>query len=199
MTNPTSHVTSHRLPMAVVLFGAAALAALAGCGDDSSNPTTPPAPAPTVTPAPTPTPVSPACSPTPPALYGIQIKILNAGGYRKTLGATPLVANYDGYCGKVGFDPNQWFCTTRPDGDPSRAACDALAVGRSGDTGRFGPTWYWEGKPCAQTGDQQGCENHPTDQFLAYAKGSGEYAACAAPEIEFEPEGGSRCGVRVIE
>ena len=125
----------------------------------------------------------------------MRLTIVDAATYRKTLQATPLVANYDGYCGKVGFDPNQMYCTTRTDTDPARAACDAVAVGRAGDTGRMGPIWYWEGKACAQTGDQQGCENHPTDQFLAYAKGGGEYAACAAPNIPYEPDGGSRCGI----
>lgn len=196
-TTRTSNVVLHRRPMAAVLLGVAALATLAGCGSDSSNPVTPPTPAPTATPAPIPTPVAPVCSPTPPALYGIRVTVRSGGGYSKTLGATPLVANYDGYCGKVGFDPNQWYCTTRMDGDPARAACDAVAVGRSGDTGRWGPTWYWEGQPCAQTGN--GCQNHPTDQFQAYANGSGEYAACAAPTIDVEPDGGSRCGVLQIQ
>jgi len=176
-------------------WGAVVLLSLAGCGSDSTTPSTPGTPVPTATPAPTPTASALTCNPTPPAIYGIRIAVVDAATYRKTLKATPLVANYDGYCGKVGFDPNQMYCTTRTDTDPARAACDAVAVGRAGDTGRMGPIWYWEGKACAQTGDQQGCENHPTDQFLAYAKGGGEYAACAAPNIPYEPDGGSRCGI----
>jgi hypothetical protein len=181
--------------LVAALLGATALLALVACGSDATAPSTPATPAPTATPGPGPTPSALTCNPTPPAIYGMRVTIRDASGYRKILGATPLVANYDGYCGKVGFDPNQWYCTTRTDDDPARAACDAVAVGRAGDTGRWGPTWYWEGQPCAQTGDQQGCENHATDQFLAYAKGGGEYAACAAPSIEVEPEGASRCGV----
>jgi hypothetical protein len=189
------HAVRGRGATAAAPLGAAALVLLAGCGSSSTTPAAPATPAPTVAPTPGPSPSALTCNPTPPAIYGMRVTIRDASGYRKILGAVPLVANYDGYCGKVGFDPNQWYCTTRTDDDPARAACDAVAVGRSGDTGRWGPTWYWEGQPCAQTGDQQGCENFPTDQFQAYAKGSGEYAACAAPEIEMEPEGGSRCGV----
>jgi hypothetical protein len=189
------HVVRGRGATVAALLGGAALVALVGCGSDATTPATPATPVPTVAPTPGPTPSTLTCNPTPPAIYGMKITLRDDSSYRKVLGATPLVANWDGYCGKVGFDPNQWYCTTRPDGDPARAACDAVAVGRAGDTGRWGPTWYWNGQPCAQTGDEQGCENHPTDQFQAYAKGGGEYAACASPDVEVEPEGASRCGV----
>jgi fumarate hydratase class I len=37
-----------------------------------------------------------------------------------------------------------------------------------------------------------------TYEFLFVAKGGGEYAACAAPNIPFEPDGGSRCGILQI-
>jgi hypothetical protein len=192
-TNEKLNAVSHPRPAVATFLAAAALVALAGCGSDSSSPVTPPTPTPTATPAPTPTPTTVVCNPTPPPLYGISVTILDASSYKKVIGARPIVANYDGYCGKVGFDPNQGFCNTRPDGDPMRAACDAAAVGRSGDTGRWGPTWYYEGGPC-NPGNSEGCENYPTDQFKAYAKGWGEFAACAAPTIEIDPEG-SRCGV----
>ena len=176
------------------LLGAVALFTLAGCGSDSTTPSTPATPVATATPAPTPAPSAVTCNPTPPPLYGIKVTIRDASGYRKIVGAEPLVANYDGYCGKVGFDPNQLFCTTRTASDPAKPSCDSVAVGVSGDTGRYGPTWIYEGRPCNQPGDQEGCENHPTDQFLAYAKGSGEFAACAAASMPIDPEG-SRCGV----
>ena len=126
-----------RASIAAVSLGAAVVLSLAGCGSDSTTPSTPGTPVPTATPAPTPTPSAVTCNPTPPAIYGIRIAIVDAATYRKTLKATPLVANYDGYCGKVGFDPNQMYCTTRTDTDPARAACDAVAVGRAGDTGRM--------------------------------------------------------------
>jgi hypothetical protein len=195
--NPMLNAFLDRRPTVAAFLGAAALAALFGCGESSSNPVTPPTPTPT--PVPTPTPPTLTCSPTPPPLYGIRITLRDGSGYRKIIGATPIVANYDEYCGKVGFDPHQFFCETRVAGDPARAACDAMAVGRSGDTGRYGPTWYYEGGPCAQTGDTQGCENHPTDQFLAYAKGSGEFAACAAASIVVDPPDGNRCGVYQLQ
>jgi hypothetical protein len=194
MKNRKQDSVRGRASSAAALIGTAALLALVGCGSDSTTPSSPATPVPTATPAPTPTPAAVTCNPTPPPLYGIKVTIRDAGGYRKTIGAEPLVANYDGYCGKVGFDPNQGFCTTRTASDPGKRACDSLAVGASADTGRYGPAWFWEGRACTQTGEQQGCENHPTDQFLAYAKGGGEYAACAAASIPIDPEG-SRCGV----
>jgi hypothetical protein len=103
------------------------------------------------------------------------------------------VINDDEYCGVVGLGRDAGFCETRMADDPLRAACDAAAVGRASDTGRLGPTWFYEGGPCAQTGNEQGCENHETDQFLVYAKGHGQFEACAAQNIPFAPPG-SRCG-----
>jgi len=184
----------HRRVVAFPVLLGAALFGLARCGSDSNPSPVSPTPVPS-TPAPTPTPVQPlACNPAPPPLYGFRLSIRDASGYRKTLAAKPLVTNADDYCGKVGFDPNQSFCATRPDSDPLLAACDAAAVGRAKDTGRPGPTWFYEGGPCTTNTAEQGCENHPSDQFLVIAKGSGEFAACAADAITVDPDG-SRCGV----
>ena len=67
----------------VVLASTAVLAGLVGCGS-SDSPTTTPTPAPTAVPTPTPSPTpNPApplppgmtCSPTPPPLYGITVKV----------------------------------------------------------------------------------------------------------------------------
>jgi hypothetical protein len=175
-----------------ILFGMAAFG-LASCGSDSTPSPVGPTPTPTPLPTPTTTPTL-ACNPAPPALYGFRLSVRESSGYRKVLAAKPLVANVDGYCGKVGFDPNQGFCATRPDGDPLLSACDAAAVGRAKDTGRPGPTWFYEGGPCTGNTAEQGCENHPSDQFLVIAKGAGEFAACAADAIAVDPDG-SRCGV----
>jgi hypothetical protein len=167
------------------------------CGGDNSTPVSPPTPVPTANPGPSPAPAALACNPTPPPIYGMRMSIRDASGYRKVLAAVPLVINSDEYCGRVGFYRNQWYCETRQADDPLRAACDAAAVGRAGDTGRWGPTWFFEGGPCTSTGNEPGCENHETDQFLVYAKGHGEFEACAALSIPFEPEG-SRCGQVVV-
>jgi hypothetical protein len=100
-------------------------------------------------------------------------------GGRNILDSKPQVENVDGYCGKVGFDSRAVFCDTRLEGDPQRVACDYLAMGKAKDTGRWGPTWFYEGMPCEQAG--QACSNHPDNQFMAVAKADGEFAACAYP------------------
>jgi hypothetical protein len=188
---------SHR---AAVLAGALSVVILGACGGGSSGPTASASP-PVVTPTPTPTPPvadSPgACSPTPPPLHGIKVKVHDDSGFRKILDSRPQVVNADGYCAAVGFGAGDRFCFTRFEDDPQAAACDALAVGKAGDTGRWGPTWFYEGQPCAAIGeDTVGCRNHADNQFLVIAKGPGEYAACASPGVAIA---GDRCGVIAIK
>jgi len=114
---------------------------------------------------------------------------------RKTLDSRPLVINMNGYCESVGF--GGYFCFTRREDDPESQACDYLAVGQASDTGRWGPTWTADGKPCT-TSDGPGCQNHPGNQFLVIAKGEGLFSACAAPDIPLSTDPrrpGSRCGL----
>jgi len=173
----------------------AVLLPLGACGGSSDSPTVTPTPVVTPTPAPTSTPVAASCpAPTPPPLRYRAIKVHNDLGYRKVLDTKPLVENVDGYCGKVGLSANARFCETRPEDSPERAGCDYMAVGRAKDTGRYGPTWFYEGRPCAAGPDQPGCTNHESNQFLVVAKGPGEYAACAADEVPLVSDG-ERCGV----
>jgi len=189
----------------VVLASTAVLAGLVGCGGGADSPTVTPTPGPTVaatpTPAPSPTPVLPAgmtCFPTPPPLYGIHIKVHQDSGARKTLDSRPQVINVDGYCEKVGF--SGYFCYTREEGDPQATACDYLAVGKASDTGRWGPTWTANGKPCSED-DKEGCRNNPDNQFLVLAKGEGAFNACAAPDVPVSQDParpGSRCGLCTI-
>ncbi|HEX9188994.1 MAG TPA: hypothetical protein VGB87_18090 [Vicinamibacteria bacterium] len=174
------------LPLAV-----AALAALVGCGGSSTPPTqTTPTPPPPPTPTPTPTPL--ACSPTPPPLHGIHVKIHEGeGSFRKILDSRPQVVNVDGYCERVNGISGK-FCFARNEGDPQAPACDSMAVGKALDTGRWGPTWYWDDKLCTAEGDTTpGCRNSPNNQFLVIAKGPGRYTACASPDV---PVAGDRCG-----
>jgi hypothetical protein len=182
----------------ITVLAALALAALSACGE-SSNPAQPvSAPIPTPTPAPTPTPTLasqlPAgmvCDPTPPPLYSLRLKMHNA----KTMDSRPQVINMDNFCERAGFDPGSKFCFTRQEGNVQAAACDFLAVGRAADTGRWGPTWSWNGQPCAPNG---GCTNHPDSQFLVLTRSNGEYLACVAPEIPLSTDPvrrGSRCGI----
>jgi hypothetical protein len=185
-----------------LLSAAATSLALAACGGGGGGSSPTPVTTTTTTvPAATPPPASGlVCDPTPPPLYGINVRILfDSGGLRKTLDSRPVVINVDDYCKRAGFSANGRFCFTREEGDPQAEACDYLAVGRAGDTGRWGPTWFWEGKPCtAQTGSGEiGCSNHPDNQFLLNIRGDGTYEACAAPEIplsEDPDKPGSRCG-----
>ena len=197
-------VPSHR---AAALFGALALATLAACGGGSSGPTG------TATrrrPSPRRPRLRPrwrarrgVCSPTPPPLYGVKVKIHDDSGFRKILDSRPQVINVGSnpsYCEMAGFD-NGPFCFSRQEGGDGSVndqmfACDSMAVGQSEETGRWGPTWYYNGKPCAAIGDTTvGCKNHPDNQFLVIAKGPGEYAACANPSV---PIVGDRCGTFVV-
>jgi hypothetical protein len=191
--------------IASFILTTAAIAALAGCG--SSSPSQPP-----VTPPPTTTPTTtmpPAgivlppgmvCSPTPPPLYGFHVSVhdYDPSTGRTILDSKPLVINVDGYCAKVGSGgATQKFCDTRPEGAEQRTACDYLMTGISPATGRWGPTWTWDDKPC--DGENfTSCANHPSNQFMAIAKTKGKYVACANSEVPLAP-GGSACGQNVFK
>jgi hypothetical protein len=186
-----------------------AIAALAACGGGggSGNPTPVVTATPTPTPAATPTPRAtlPAgmvCDPTPPPLYGLVVKVHNDLGGRKTLDSRPQVINMDNYCERAGFATTSKFCFTRREGDPQSEACDYLAVGKSAETNRWGPTWSYNDKPCTAQPGENGCTNHPDNQFLANTRGDGNYEACVAADIPLstDPERpGSRCGRCRIE
>ena len=170
--------------------------ALSYCGSGSSSPTTNPAPivSPTPTPVPTPTPgagLPPGmtCNPTPPPILRMHLKVHSTEGGRIVLDSKPLVPNIDHYCDRVGF--GDWkFCDTRPEGDAQRVACDYMATGKSAETGRWGPTWYYGDQLCSQS---TACANHPTEQFMAIAKNSGTFKACAADDVPVAANG-ARCG-----
>jgi hypothetical protein len=101
-------------------------------------------------------------------------------GPRYTLDTTPLVGPDVDYCRKIGF-PDRSICPVRPEGSPDRVACETYAIGRAADTGRPGPTWYRNGKLC--TGQPADCENHPENQYLLWAYGSGYYEACTKDDV----------------
>lgn len=190
-------------PRLALAFATVAAATLVYCGGGSSPTGGNPTPVPTVAPSATPTPLTSICSPTPPPLYGIAVKIHDDSGFRKILDSRPRVVNsYDtvpSYC-EIVDQGNGPFCFTRTEGgDQQLFACDSLAVGKALDTGRAGPTWYFNGLPCTAEGDSaNGCRNHPDNQFLVIAKGPGEYAACANPSVKVAPTG-SNCGVFVVK
>lgn len=179
------------------LAGMIGLVALYGCGSSSTGPNPQPSSTPPPTPTPTPTPFGTLCgSPSPPPFSGMKVKVQTAvTSTRWLLDSRPQVVNIDGYCGRVGFDSRAKYCDTRPEGNAQREACDALIVGKA-DTGRIGPTWSDpDGKPCVAAGEpgsQNGCI-HTDNQFLAVARGGGQFLACASDDWPLG-EGGSRCG-----
>lgn len=119
-----------------------------------------------------------SCSdPLPGPASQVNVKIHIAGASRLVLDATPLVGPDDAYCRQIGFTDGRRFCPTRAEGHPERGACDALVSGTAADTGRPGPTWKVNGGPCVRG---NGCENHPDNQFLAFAYGPATYSACVA-------------------
>jgi len=115
--------------------------------------------------------------PGPAAASRVEVKIHIVGASRLILDSTPLVGPDDAYCRRIGFTDGRRFCPTRPEGHPERSACDALVSGSAADTGRPGPTWRANGRPCVFA---NGCENHPDNQYLAFAYGPGTYSACVA-------------------
>ena len=90
----------------------------------------------------------------------------------------------DGFCEKAGFDLEAPSSASRARKATSQAtACDYLAVGKSAETGRWGPTWSWNGKPCTAGGARTAAANHPDNQFLVITRGEGVFEACVADDI----------------
>jgi hypothetical protein len=177
-----------RMTRALLVAGAAlTVAGLLSCGGDSPAKPTPTTTTTTTTPTTT-LPSAGECSPTPPPLYRIRLKVHDNGdGYRRILDSRPEVVDMNGYClYRHGMDRNTCF-TTR-EGDPQMFACDRLVVGRATDTGRWGPTWAYKAnmgapaQPCSPDA-KPGCINDPNNQYLVIGKGQGAFQACVAADI----------------
>jgi hypothetical protein len=122
-----------------------------------------------------------SCSdPQPGPLAKIDVKVHIQGAGRTILDASPLVGPDEAFCKAIGFTDGRRYCPPRTEGNPERGACDAALMGTAADTGRVGPTWRVNGGPCVFA---NGCENHPDNQFLAFAYGPGTYQACASSGI----------------
>jgi hypothetical protein len=153
-----------------------------------------PAPQPTPTPVPgtepaeDPVPATPgggggsaSCGePIPPPLARLNVKLHLRQTDRVVLDSTAQVGPDAEYCRKIGYTDGRSFCPVRTETDPERAACEALRVGRAADTGRFGPTWTANGRPCEGRATGPSCLNHPDNQYLVFAYGAGTFRACAA-------------------
>jgi hypothetical protein len=183
--------------------------ATANCGGGGDTPTRPaplppgtafvptaPAPQPTPTPIPGTTPDeepypavprgggSASCgAPTPPPVSRMNVKLHMRQSERSVLDSTPLVGPDAAYCQKIGFTDGRTMCPVRPEGHPEREACEAARVGRASDTGRPGPTWSANGKRCNGPDGAASCANHPDNQYLVFAYGSGTFRACTASGV----------------
>jgi hypothetical protein len=116
--------------------------------------------------------------PAPPPVSRVKVNVHLVQSSHTVLDATPLVGPDASYCRAIGYTDGRSFCPVRPDGHPERGACEALRVGRASDTGRVGPTWSADGRPCQGPETRASCLNHPDNQFLVYAYGSGTFRAC---------------------
>jgi hypothetical protein len=120
--------------------------------------------------------------PTPPEVTRMNVTVHGRLPGRVLLDSTPLVGPDAAYCRQIGFTDGRLHCPVRTEGSPERAACEAARVGRAADTGRVGPTWSANGKGCGGDGGAS-CVNHPDNQFLVFAYGSGRFQACAATGV----------------
>ncbi len=118
--------------------------------------------------------------PAPPQISRVNVKVHSTQPSRVILDSTPLVGPNGVYCALIGYTDGRSFCAVRPPGHPERAACEALRVGSASDTGRSGPTWSAAGQGCRGQTSGTSCQNHPSNQYLVYAYGSGPFRACVA-------------------
>jgi hypothetical protein len=123
---------------------------------------------------------APCGDPAPPEISRVNVKIHTRQPARAILDATPIVGPDADYCRQIGYTDGRSLCPVRPAGHPERASCEAERVGTATDTGRTGPTWSAEGHPCGSRTSGAHCENHPDNQYLVYAYGSGTFRACVA-------------------
>jgi hypothetical protein len=99
-------------------------------------------------------------------------------GHAKVVEARAVVSGA-AYCNAFGY-PGE-TCVVRDEGMREANTCGSPLTGISSQTGRYGPNWYWNEKPCRGAQDSDGgpgCKQHPEDQFLIIASGPGTYSAC---------------------
>jgi hypothetical protein len=172
-----------------LILGLTAALSLAGCGAATTSPN----PHPTPTPVPIPSP-TPSATPTPsPFGQCVPTKVHVDNGFKKVLDARPVVGPDVAYCAQFGNGGK--YCSTAPEGDPRAIPCDILVSGYASDTGRAGPTWTWSDSPTGlppfrscfpvgtDAGGTPGCENHPDNQFLVIARGTGSVLACSSAGV----------------
>jgi hypothetical protein len=118
--------------------------------------------------------------PAPPPISRVNLRIHARQPTRSILDSSPVVGPDVSYCRQIGYTDGRSYCPVRPPGHPERAACEAARVGSAVDTGRTGPTWSADGRACGRAASGAYCLNHPDNQYLVYAYGSGTFHACVA-------------------
>jgi len=116
--------------------------------------------------------------PYPPPVTRFNSKIHLWGTQYVTLDSTAIVGPNLAFCAAIGYTDGRDQCTVRVNGDPERIPCEQWAVGKAKDTGRYGPTWTFNGETCKGLA-VNGCENHPDDQYALLASKGGLYVMCA--------------------
>ena len=111
-------------------------------------------------------------------LARLDVKIHIYGASRLILDSTALVGPDSSYCAHWWTDGRR-YCPPRPEGHLELFACDGMIIGKAEDTGRQGPTWYFNEQMCSLPA----CENHPDNQFLVFAYQKGVYKACSETGI----------------
>jgi hypothetical protein len=116
--------------------------------------------------------------PYPPPIMAFGGKIHVENGEYWQLDSTPQLLGRD-VCAAMGFYDGRSKCALRPEGTDDRVACENWRTGKASDTGRYGPTWNRDGKPC--TGGDSGCDNDPDNQYelRVFWNGPGIYHPCA--------------------
>jgi hypothetical protein len=118
--------------------------------------------------------------PAPPPISQVNLRVHTRQTTRSILDSSPVVGPDVGYCRQIGYTDGRSYCPVRPPGHPERSACEAASVGSAADTGRPGPTWSADGRGCGRATSGAYCLNHPDNQYLVYAYGSGTFSACVA-------------------
>jgi hypothetical protein len=158
-------------------------------GDPATAPDAVPTPTPVPIPVPTATP-SPSgpnlqedtyCVPAPPPLADLRIKVHQDFGFKKVLDARALVGPDAAHCASINMSGT--VCVVRREDDPQAATCNNLVVGKA-DSGLYGPNWFYNDdtfcRSSGEGGNEAGCRQHETNQYLVYAFGPGRYTACSA-------------------
>jgi hypothetical protein len=123
--------------------------------------------------------------PYPPQINHFGEKVELRGDGTHTLDSTPQITDNPDYCRSIRYTDNRSFCPLRPEGTAERVPCEGWRVGLAQDTGRLGPTWTRDGKPC--TGPDSGCDNEPHNQYrlVVYYDSGNTHTYTACTDIGF--------------